>query len=66
MNWLSPGWLEILSELFVNLAAGWLIFVFIEPQLGPVKNPLLLTLRFILGILTLIIAKYFRDRSKKL
>ena len=61
-------WLEILSELLVNFAAAWFAVVFVEPQLTEIrtiKEVLLLTFKFILGIVSLIIAKYLREKARK-
>lgn len=60
----SKVWSEILSELFVNLSAGWFAVVFIEPQLGLLKSAWPLLFRFFLGILTLVIAKRLREEVK--
>jgi len=60
-------WFEILSELFVNLAAAWFALLLIEPQiseLGP-EPWLPLTLRFSLGIISLLIAKLLRELGRK-
>ncbi len=62
----AKTWFEILSELFVNLAAGWFAVVFIEPQFGSVGTVWFLIHRFILGMLSLSFAKLLRDESKKL
>lgn len=61
-------WFEILSELFVNFAAAWFAVVFIETQITDIRTIeeiLQLTLRFILGILSLFIAKYLREKGRK-
>lgn len=60
-------WFEILSEFFVNLSVVWFALVFIEPQISPSTNLTLLGLisRLIAGILSLIIAKRFREESMK-
>lgn len=65
MKIVSPVWLDVLSDLFVNLSAGWLAIVFIEPQIGPVKNIFLLLLRCFSAILSLVIAKILREEAKK-
>lgn len=65
---LSPIWLEILSELFVNLAAGWFALVFIEPRfssLDTFEMFLVLTAKGSLGILSLLLAKYLREEARK-
>lgn len=56
-------WLEILSELFVNLSAAWFAVVFVEPQLGLIdrfSDVLWLILKAISGILSLFVAKHLR------
>lgn len=61
-------WFEILSELFVNLAAGWFAVVFIEPQITDLdvgQAILPLTLRFLLSILSLIVAKILKEKIRK-
>ncbi len=58
---ISIVWFEIVSELFVNLAAGWFAVVFIEPQLGTLKTGWELLFRFFLGITSLFIAKSLRE-----
>ncbi len=62
---LSPIWLEILSDLFVNLSAGWLAVAFIEPQINSTRNISLLLFKLILAIVSLIIAKSLREEAKK-
>lgn len=62
---LSKAWLEVLSELFVNIAAGWFAIVFIEPQLGGIRSIGPLLFRLILGMFSLVVAKFFREEAKK-
>lgn len=60
-------WLEILSELLVNIAAAWFSFVFIETQLSSthkLDDILPLMFRVCLGILSLFFAKYLREKTK--
>jgi len=60
-------WFEILSDLFVNLAAGWFGLVLIETQLSPVtdiSSVFFLTFKTLLGILSLILAKRLKEESK--
>ena len=62
-------WFEIISEFLVNIAAGWFAVVFIEPQLFPIQSVtdfLTLTLKFLLGILSLFAAKYFREKAREI
>ena len=61
-------WFEITSELFINLAAGWFAVVFIEPQISGFTPQTfsILTIRFTAGIVTLALAKRFRDEAKRL
>jgi len=56
----SLSWLNILADLLINIAASWLILVFIEPQTGKINITILLS-RLIFAILSLIVAKYFKD-----
>ncbi len=68
MNIFSPIWLEILSELFVNLAAGWFGVVFVEQNIKPISSfgdVFILTFKTGLGILSLTLAKKFREDAKK-
>lgn len=61
-------WFEVISELFVNVAAAWFVVVFIEPQITALttrEKILALMFRLFLGILSLFIAKYFRDKSRR-
>ncbi len=62
------GWLEIVSEVLINLAAGWFAVVFIEPQLSGFTPQTFsnLTLRFTAGIVTLAVAKRFREEAQGL
>ena len=60
-------WYQILSELFVNFAAAWFAVVFIEPQINPIQTAQdfgALIVRFGFGILSLLAAKYLRERSR--
>lgn len=57
------SWFRILSELFVNLAAAWFGLIFIEPRINPNVDLVILTIRFLFGILSLLVAKYFRDKN---
>jgi len=59
-------WLSVLSDLFVNLAAGWFAIVFIEPQISGISSETMLPLilRLIAGIVSLAIAKRFRQEAK--
>jgi len=61
-------WFEVISELFVNIAAAWFAFVFIENQLSTihsVEDVFGLILRTLLGILSLFIAKFLREKARK-
>lgn len=60
----SPIWLEVLSDLFVEFAGVWFALVLIEPQLNPKTDILTLTSRIFFGILSLVAAKYFREKGK--
>ena len=61
-------WFEIFSEFFVNLSVAWFALVIVEPQVSSINSLselFLLTYRVILGILSLVLAKYFREQSRK-
>lgn len=60
----SPLWLGILSELAVNLAAGWIGAIIVVPialEQSIIKDAVDLTLYLSLAILALVIAKRFRE-----
>ncbi len=54
------NWYLVVSDLFINIAAAWLIVIFIEPQFGNINSQLLI-LKLILAIMSLVIAKWLRD-----
>lgn len=54
------NWNYILSDLFVNLAAGWFGAVYIESSLSNTDFLALLN-KFILGIISLGYAKIYKD-----
>lgn len=60
------SWLSVLSDLFVNLAAGWFALILIELQISKFDSATFLSLtgRFVVAILTLLIAKIFREKTK--
>ena len=61
-------WFQIISELFVNLAAGWFGVVFIQPYLESIRTPediLWLLFKTLSGIISLFIAKYLREKSQR-
>lgn len=61
-------WYQIISELFVNIAAAWFGAAFIETQINipdTGKDILSLIFRFLTGILSLFIAKYFREKVRR-
>jgi hypothetical protein len=65
---LSAVWLEIFSDLFVNLAAAWFTIIFIQPSIyltGSISDLFWLFYKFLLGMLSLFIAKYFREEVKQ-
>jgi hypothetical protein len=60
-------WLEIISEWLVNISAGWFAVAVIEPNFNQVFGSdeiASLTLRFTFGIVSLMLAKLFRERSR--
>lgn len=61
-------WFEILSELLINIAAAWFAVVFIEPQLGLIHTKLdilWLILKLVAGIISLLFAKYLREKARR-
>ena len=64
---LSKSRLGIIAELFTNLSAGWFGAIVIFPNLFNYRNNieliLSLTLNFSLGILSLLLAFYFKERK---
>ena len=61
-------WLEILSELFVDLAAAWFAVAFIEPQFGIINtfsDILWLILKVFAGIISLFVAKHLREKARR-
>jgi hypothetical protein len=59
----SSSWSNIVSDLFVNLSAGWFGAAFILPSVSENMARIdfrILTGDIILGILSLILAKVFR------
>ncbi|KKS73528.1 hypothetical protein A2781_00475 [Candidatus Gottesmanbacteria bacterium RIFCSPHIGHO2_01_FULL_42_27] len=60
--------LEIFADLFTNLAAGWFGAIVIFPNLFHFNNiselVLSLTLNFSLGLLSLLLAFYFKDKKE--
>ena len=61
---LSRTWLQVLSELLINLAAGLLIILFIEPIIVPAHtwiDYILLTYKVCIAIVFLVLAKKFRE-----
>jgi len=62
-------WFEIISELFVNLAAGWFGLVLFVPQFSRITTSqdfLLLIFKFLLGIISLFAAKFFREKTRRI
>lgn len=62
-------WLSILSELLVNLAAGWFGAAFIAPNFIASRadyKPLILLADIALGIVCLLIAHHLRNRTLEL
>ena len=63
---MNPAFFSVLSDLMVNLAAGWFALVFIEPQISGLSKEIILPLifRLVAGIVCLAIAKKFREEAK--
>lgn len=56
---IDPVWFTVISDLFVNLSAGWFGVVLIAPNFLTKKSPLkyfLLTSDIVAGIVSLVIA----------
>lgn len=65
---LSPLWLEIISELLVNLAAGWFAVVLAFPLAFRPLPPhylALLTANLAAGIMALFVAKRLRELKEE-
>ncbi len=63
MNPVDPTWWTLLSELSVNIAAGWLGAAFIVPvtsKESPTVNLLMLTTDLVFAILFLVLAFQLR------
>jgi len=60
-------WLEIISEILVNLASAWFALVFIEPGFDLIPRSEIvpvLTSRLVLGMFNLVLAKRFRAAAR--
>ena len=63
----DPLWLEIFSELFVNLAAGWFAAIFAVPNFYGIRSVFdfsILTGNFAAGILSLGLSYRLRRLAK--
>ena len=61
-------WYQLISELFVNLAAGWFAVVFIQPYIEPIQSAqdiLWLLFKTLSGIISMFAAKFFREKSQR-
>lgn len=61
-------WFDVLSDLFVNISAGWFAVVFIESNIESIDNRLdvfYLLLRIVSAIVALVIAKIFRQEAQQ-
>lgn len=66
---LSPLWFEIISELLVNLSAGWFAVVLAFPLAFrplPPNYLVLLTANLAAGIMALVVAKKLRELKEVL
>ena len=63
-------WFEIISELFVNISAGWFAVAFVDIQTVIVapsyEKILILIFKAFFGIISLFIAKFFREKVRKI
>lgn len=60
------NWFGIISDLMVNLSAGWLAVIFIEPQKSPIDLIVFLSIiaKLTCAIMSLIFTKYLREVSR--
>jgi len=61
-------WFEVISDLFVNIAAAWFVAAFIETQFYSFHSQediFLLLFKILNGILSLFAAKYLREKSRR-
>ena len=68
-NLFSPSRLDVLSQMFTNLAAGWLGVVLIIPgvtKLETFEDFLWLTKNLLFSILSLLIAMILSEKEKKI
>jgi hypothetical protein len=67
-KFLNKTRIGVLSDLLVNLSAGWFGLILIIPGLGGVKSPqdaiFLLTTNLFWGIIALVLAMKLREDSK--
>lgn len=65
--YLSLVWAEIISELLVNLGSAWFALAVVEPKVNPPFSRVapLLTSRVVFGMLSLVLAKQFREAAKE-
>lgn len=61
LRWSLTG---VLSDVLSNLSAGWFALLLIEPRIDPTVDNKRLIMRFISGMLTLLVALLFRRIEK--
>ena len=62
------AWPEIISEVLVNLGSAWLALVIVEPRINGLFDAaslLLLTVRLSFGMVSLVLAKVFREVARE-
>lgn len=65
----DPEWFQIISELLVDLSAGWFSAAFIVPNFAGLTAPSdfgVLTMDIVFGILCSVTALKFRKLAKKI
>ncbi len=61
LRWPLTG---VLSDVLSNLSAGWFALLLIEPGIDPAVDKKRLIIRFMSGMITLLVALIFRSIEK--
>jgi hypothetical protein len=64
----ASSWPHIVSEVLVNLGSAWLALAVVEPRIDDLFDAaslLLLTVRLSFGMVSLVLAKVFREVGEK-
>ncbi len=68
MRYIDKEWFYLVSEICVNLSAGWIGAILIIPNFADApfpRNVLTLTADFVLAIVSLIVAFYLRKQKRR-